>query len=318
MLAPCETKDLLFHYLQVIFVVVFFFFQFFPLSNCCFWMRWLEILVFFVFFFYLFFEDEAALSLMPRTAGWTRALMMSVEVGYASSVSPGFFSPKESRRRRCCCFCCITDSCVIFFPLNLSSYFICIYLTLASKRHGGGGDRWIFILVSGVVAMAETHALPPGRVPSRSSFLRSLPDANDRTVGTLRAFIATVPRGVSVRSNAFLPVIFSSSSVFKSPALLNSPSTLSAITNAIHPVRDCDVGQIGRISSWDFELLLLLFAVDCSWMENVKLELVLARDDSRFAWFSLSAEFFFFPLLTSFSFYFSSLLLLVISFALAF
>lgn len=133
-------------------------------SECGDWRYW----YFFVFFFYLFFEDEAALSLMSRTAGWTRALMMSVEVGYASSVSPGFFSPKESRRRRCCCFCCITNSCVIFCPLNLSSYFICIYLTLASKRRWG--ERWIFILVWGVVAMAETHALPPGRVPSRSSF----------------------------------------------------------------------------------------------------------------------------------------------------
>jgi hypothetical protein len=133
-----------------------------------------------------------------------------------------------------------TNSCHL---LSLSfkipqSYFIC-YLsgvkeTAKNGRGNGESSSW------GVVAMAETHAPPPpgASLPIQPSFFsRSLPDANDRTVGPpLRALIPTVLHGVSVRSQAFLRVIFfffdilffpSSSSVQIARPFKFSPSTLS-------------------------------------------------------------------------------------------
>jgi uncharacterized membrane protein len=92
--------------------------------------------------------------------------MMSVEVGYASSVSPEFFSPKESRRRCCCCcdvvvvglYQLVSSSLSLSFKIP-QSYFICYLSGVKETAKNGGGNgessSW------GVVAMAETHAPPP-------------------------------------------------------------------------------------------------------------------------------------------------------------
>ena len=101
-------QSIYFFFFLIYRLLLFFDFSFFQIVvfECGGWEYWV---------FFPFSSSSSSSSVFGDEATrfrWrTGALMISVEVGYASSVSPEFFSPKESRR-----CCCITNSCHLFSP----------------------------------------------------------------------------------------------------------------------------------------------------------------------------------------------------------